>query len=280
MKFRFSLKTNIIGGILICLMLYASAWQWQRHLYKIGLIEELNRHLESPIVPFSELFASGNPDWATLIHRRVAISGTYDFEHEITLRNRRHDDMPGAFVITPLKIDGTDKTVLVNRGFIPYARMDQNQRKIFQRPPSASFTGLIKESTPPKIFSPADPPSGPGHPWVDAWLRVDVPRIAAQLPYAVLPIFLEIMDTSDIEQARKEIIQSKSGRDDLFFMPSKAQTMQVHAPTPLDKFPIPVFDIVVPPGRHLGYVFEWALMALMTFLICVVIQFRRPKQQS
>ena len=43
------------------------------------------------------------------------------------------------------------------------------------------------------------------------------------------------------------------------------------------KYPIPVYDTVIPPGRHLGYVFEWAVMALMTFLICLILQFKRPK---
>ncbi|MGC8780654.1 MAG: SURF1 family cytochrome oxidase biogenesis protein, partial [Anaerolineae bacterium] len=40
-------------------------------------------------------------------------------------------------------------------------------------------------------LSPADPPLGPDRPRLDAWFRVDLPRIQEQMPYPLLPVFLE-----------------------------------------------------------------------------------------
>ena len=38
---------------------------------------------------------------------------------------------------------------------------------------------------------PADPPLGPDLPRLDAWFRVDLPRIQEQTPYPLLPVYVE-----------------------------------------------------------------------------------------
>ena len=40
-------------------------------------------------------------------------------------------------------------------------------------------------------------------------------------------------------------------------------------------YPIPLFDTTPPPDIHLGYVYEWACMALMTLGIGLIAQFKR-----
>ena len=41
-------------------------------------------------------------------------------------------------------------------------------------------------------------------------------------------------------------------------------------------YPIPTFDTTPPPDIHLGYVYEWAFMALLTISIGLIMQFKRP----
>lgn len=273
MKLYFSARVAATGVILIAGMLRASYWQWERHIEKQGYIARMQERLAVPPVPVAAVLNSA-PD--ELFYRRVIVAGEYDFSHEMVLRNRRLDDEAGVHVITPLKIAGSERTVLVDRGFLPlqYAA-DRSQ---FQRSPHASFIGLVKESSGRRFLAPADPPSGGGNPWVDAWLRVDLPGMARQMEGPIEPFYLEIMSTADPAEAQEKIVTSTAGREELLVMGMTQLGEHTKTARRLDEYPVPVFDTVIPPGRHFGYVFEWATMALVTFLICVVIQLR-PRRQ-
>ena len=72
----------------------------------------------------------------------------------------------------------------------------------------------------------------------------------------------------------------KKGKDELFFLPAKENVIRAPSEIPNYDWPVPVFNTVIPPGRHFGYVFEWAIMALMTALICLVLQLRPPKPKA
>jgi len=52
--------------------------------------------------------------------------------------------------------------------------------------------GILRSAkTRPSRFAPADPTPAPGQAGLDAWLRVDIDRIQEQVPYRLLPVFLE-----------------------------------------------------------------------------------------
>jgi cytochrome oxidase assembly protein ShyY1 len=166
--------------------------------------------------------------------------------------------------------------VIVNRGFLPLQYQDK--RSDFQRETTASFVGLIKEPLTRRLFAPSDPPTGDGAPWVDAWLRVDLAKMQRQLPFPIEPFYLEIMATTDPAEAQAQIVTTSAGREELLVMGMASLGEHTKTARPLTDYPIPVFDTVIPAGRHFGYVFEWAIMALVTLLICIVIQLR-PRRQ-
>jgi cytochrome oxidase assembly protein ShyY1 len=276
-RFRFSLRCTLVCCLLALCMLRASYWQWQRHTWKKAYIATLESRLVQEVVPYASIADAVSSSAEDFIHRRIHIKGSWDYSHEMILRNRRYKDMPGVYVITPLKIEGSTQHVLVNRGFMPLHLAEPQQRAQFRATNEIEFVALVKPSTPRRWLGPRDPEAGPGQAWVDAWLWYDVTQMQKQLPYSVLPVSLEIFnEQTSLDQARTQIVSSKSGRDDLFFLPSKQNV--VHSPDSAEKlsYPVPVFDTVVPAGRHLGYVYEWAAMALATLLIGVVLQFRRP----
>ncbi len=254
-------------------------WQWERHLWKLGLIADLRGRLELPISDLGTLAAEAPAAWDDKIFRRVKVSGTYDFSHEMLLRNRKLGKSMGFHVITPLRIDGGSNYILVDRGYIPQTKAGTSDREAFQNPEHVQFTGLIKESSSRKFLAPADPESGSGHPWVERWLRVDIPAIQRQLPYQVLPVFLEIVETNDTKAVEQSIVDEKnSGRDEMFLLGADTTLGSLESEDVAQgKYPVPVFDTVLPPGRHLGYVFEWSFMALMTMLVGLILQLRRPR---
>lgn len=280
-RFRFLPRVTAVCLILASLMIGMSLWQADRHRRKIALIETLEERLKQAPQPILDYTRDPLTDWSLLIHRRLSISCNYDYENEIILRNRRFEDKPGAFVITPCHIQGSNHSVLVNRGFVSYAFMDRAERARLNRPAQATFTGLVKENMLRKMFSPSDPPAGDGHPRIDAWLRVSTAEIQKQIPYRILPIYLEIIPDDAPLIVDQRLIQSQSGRDEMFFLAAGTEQKIQGRETVLDpRYPIPVFDTIIPPGRHLGYIYEWAFLAALTLCIGVILQMKRASQIS
>jgi len=226
--------------ITLCLVCFRlSYWQWERHLEKEALvgvfsarIKEEPKKLTTNTLPFS----------------RALIEGAYDFEHEVVVRNRRLNGIAGVFLITPLKTqDGLN--VLVNRGFIPLIA----DREQFRDKKQVSFVGLVKESQGSSWFSLA---SG------KLWEKVDVEGIQKNLPYDVLPFFIERLDDAPTESM---IVASSSGREDIFNLTS-GRTIRAGTED-LSLYPLPAYSTTVPAGRHLGYVYEWIFIGLLILAI-------------
>jgi surfeit locus 1 family protein len=280
-NFRFSAKITLTTLILAAGMVWASFWQWGRHLDKQQLIKRLDETLLLEPIELSNLLDTTHV-WNTLNFRRVKVSGRYDFEHEFLLRNRNLEGRKGFHVITPLRIDGRAEHVLVDRGFLPWGRESREDRVKYQTPTHVELYGLVKESVPPKFFeffAPKDPEAGPDKPWVDQWLRVAIPKIQKQLPYAVLPIYLEVMqDPNDPLLPSKIVREGAGGRNDVLAYTGQKNIENYGMDSPDLAYPIPTYDTTPPPDIHLGYVYEWAFMAFLTLGIGSVMQFKRSRK--
>ena len=53
--------------------------------------------------------------------RRVRAAGVYDHEHDIVVRGQAHREQPGVLIVTPLRVEGARRALLVVRGFAPSA---------------------------------------------------------------------------------------------------------------------------------------------------------------
>lgn len=274
-RFTFSLKITLVCVILALGMIRAAVWQWDRHQQKEEYLAELEQRLSLPPVPLEKLLKQA-PD--TLLHRRALISGTYDFEHEMVLRNRKDDlDGPGVHLLTPLKLsDG--QVLLIDRGYVPLSVQSQEKRARFQKVKEASFVGLLKVSVTRRLLAPNDRPSGEGHPWVDSWLRVNLEKIGAQLPYPLLPIYAEVMPEESVLEAQKEIVKGSKGRQEIFFLGSNMTNVSAGGLNPKRTYPVPSHSTIVPSATHLAYVYEWSFMALLTLLIGYVLQLKRQNK--
>ena len=80
-----------------------------------------------------------------------------------------------------------------NRGWIPYEMAGPERRKEFQQAAGeVEVRGILRRTeVRSSQVSPADLPLGPNRPRLDAWHHVDLPRIQEQIPYPLLPLYLE-----------------------------------------------------------------------------------------
>lgn len=263
--------TGVVSLLLALAMSRASLWQWDRHVEKQKLIETLQLTLQREPTDLAKL-ADSTQDWSGETWRRVTMRGTYDFEHEVIVRrNRGPNEHAGFHVVTPLQLTDSGRYVLVDRGFIPLGREERTFRARYHTPLALNGFGLIKPSSPRKLFSPADPPTGDGHSWADLWIRVNIEAISKQLPYPVLPVYVELMESpNDPLLAQKIVKEGSAGRNDVLTLTGQKQVDNLGMDSPDAQYPIPQFDTTPPPDIHLGYVYEWAFMALLTLGIGVL----------
>ena len=104
-----------IAGIALTVAL--GVWQLGRGNEKAALAERLKSAQAGPLIalPAAEINAD-DVAW-----RRVEVSGRFAPEYTVFIDNRVLHGVAGYQVVTPLKIDGSERYVLVNRGWIAAA---------------------------------------------------------------------------------------------------------------------------------------------------------------
>ncbi|HKY85116.1 MAG TPA: SURF1 family protein [Anaerolineales bacterium] len=177
-----------------------------------------------------------------LSYRRASARGVFDSTREVYLSDRSLDGVAGVHVVTPLHLEESDQTILVERGWIA----DSVYRT--QPPASWSVEGqvevsglLLPSQREPSLAFLADRPPGPGEPPRRAWRALSIPGIQAQLPYPVLGVYL---------------MQESSG-------PSEG---------PLT----PILELDLSEGSHLGYAVQWFAFAATAFIGGWIWMRRRP----
>jgi surfeit locus 1 family protein len=214
-----------LGAIIIASGLLSLGF-WQ--LDRLGERRAHNALLESRLnAPPIEL--TGQPlDPESHEFRRVIVRGEYDHANEVLLRSRSLNGMPGSDVLTPLRIAGSEETVLVNRGWAPLLDFQGDQLSQYQQTGPVELEGIVRLSQPQRsMITPPDriPEGGRLIPW----FRADVERIGSQIPYPLLPFYVE-------------------------------QT----SPRASDAVPVPHPDLdTQDQGPHLGYAIQWFSFALI-----------------
>jgi surfeit locus 1 family protein len=121
-------------GIAVTLAL--GAWQLgrghQRDALEAAIVQ---REALPPLAPASLL----SPDTQQIVHRHIVVRGTWDPRHSVFLDNRQMRGVPGFYVVTPLKLEGSDRAVLVQRGWVP-----RNFERRDQLPPVPTPSGTVE----------------------------------------------------------------------------------------------------------------------------------------
>jgi surfeit locus 1 family protein len=162
----------------------------------------------------------------------VAVTGEYDFENQVVIRNQYNGNQYGYHIVTPLLFDGG--AVLVDRGWIP---ADGNSapsdwRKYDEVGPQ-NVTGQIRiGQAQPIIGGVADPELSPEKTRMDAWNNLNLERIAQQIPYPILTVYVQ-PNTEDAASAPPIAFQ-------------------------------PIVELT--EGSHFGYALQWFTFATILFV--------------
>lgn len=119
---------------LLCVVVTASLgfWQLGRAQQKQTLQEQIERRGALPPLSAAELLANTDP--ADLSHRLVSLTGQWVPEATVFLDNRPMAGRTGFFVLTPLRLNGGEAVVLVQRGWVPRDFLDRTRLPVVDTP--------------------------------------------------------------------------------------------------------------------------------------------------
>lgn len=214
----------------VALMVGLGYWQMGR-LYgrqRVNALIEQRRALPPLTIAAAD---ARSLDPAAMSDRQVTITGTWDYADEILLRNQAYYGSTGYDVLTPLRIDGGDTAILVDRGWIPYDKATPADLPGYRHGDRGTVTGYGHIATPPQARgSLPRPPAGAPAARQAAYFTVDLAAIQRQTPLQLLPFWVQ---------------QSPSAGQDARALP------------------IPNLDLTLDDGPHLGYMVQWWAFALI-----------------
>jgi surfeit locus 1 family protein len=92
-------------------------WQLDRGAQKNALEAAIRARAALPAWGNNELLAAADPTPG--LYRPVRLQGHWLAQHNVFLDNRQMDGRVGFFLVTPLRLSGSERTVLVQRGWVP-----------------------------------------------------------------------------------------------------------------------------------------------------------------
>jgi surfeit locus 1 family protein len=180
--------THALFIIVFITLLNFGFWQLRRLEQRRDLNAAIEAGLNAPVTPLTGQAV----DPETLHLHRVTVTGTFDNEENIAIYNRPFEGRAGMRLVTPLQIEGSDQSILVDRGWLPLDETDREQRRQYDESGVVTIEGIAYRSQPQseRWGVPQDPVPGPDENRRDQWFRVDINRIEQQLPYPLMPIYV------------------------------------------------------------------------------------------
>lgn len=217
---------------------------WQLH--RLAQRRRYNRLVASHLAEPPLSLRTVPSDTAARHYRRVRLSGTYDFSHQIILTDRVRDGAPGVDLVTPLHPDGAigDTVVLVNRGWVYAADGMTVDAARWAEPPRLTGMGYLITLAPEQ-----GPSTFANRPGLFRWLD----RAAVE-HYVGAPVhdYLIVLEPVD--------------------------TVQVAARSAPPRIPVRVPPPPLDEGPHMSYAIQWFSFALIAIVGTVYALFIGPRR--
>ncbi len=233
-RFRFRAIPFLATVLVVALGISLGQWQDRRAADKIALQARLvERGAAAPVVLTAKPVAAADVEY-----RQVTVAGEFVPDWPLFLDNRPQDGKVGFYLLMPFKIAGSERHVLVARGWVPRFNGEHDRLPEFLTPSGTVIVTGIAKTGMGKVMQLGDP--------------------AAVRPKAIL----QNLTPDQFGEVSKLALQP-------FFI---EQTVPA---TPDDKlarnWPAPALGV----EKHQGYAFQWYALSLMALLFFVFTGFRR-----
>lgn len=180
-------------------------------------------------------------DTTGLRYRRVEGTGTWDGERSIVLPGRAYRGVPGAHILTPLRLpDGS--AILVNRGWAGAADGATVPPELFDVSGQARVSGILDAFPGRGQTLAAWAEAAPGEGFRRVWFAIDEDALRGQFPYPLVDVIVRQSPAAD-------------------------------AAEPPIRLEPPVLD----EGPHLGYAIQWFSFAVIAIVGWIAMLLRRER---
>jgi surfeit locus 1 family protein len=134
-------------------------------------------------------------------YRAAQATGTFDFSRQVAVRNQvwvqSWGNEAGYILVTPLVFqDGS--AVLVDRGWVPFKDNTPASWRRYDVTGIITVKGVLRLPAKPQMGGQPDPTLAPGQASLDFWNLIDLKRLQQQLPYPILPVYIQQAPTPGI----------------------------------------------------------------------------------
>ena len=164
-------------------------WQLDRAGQKRALQEQLDQR--GQLAPWSTSDLVQATDLQAGLHRPVMLRGHWVQGASLFLDNRQMNARAGFFVITPLRLQGSDRAVLVQRGWVARDFNDRSRVPTIEAPEGEVRLEGRLAPPPGRLFQLGESGSGPIR------QNVDIPGLALEFGVPLLDV--SVLQTGDAD---------------------------------------------------------------------------------
>jgi surfeit locus 1 family protein len=216
----------VFAGTALCIRL--GIWQLDRLEQRRAFNAQFETMRAEPALDLNQEQPN---DIAEMEWRAVSVSGAYDFANQVAVRNQYYGNQYGYHLLTPLRFE--DQVVIVDRGWIPADgnAVPADWRK-YDEAGTVDVSGQIRLGQAKSSWLGVDDPLPEDGAKLEVWNNADLARIAAQMPYPILPVYIQ----------------------------PEANANDTEPPIPFQP------EIELTEGPHFGYALQWFTFATILFL--------------
>ncbi|WP_439113758.1 SURF1 family protein [Hydrogenophaga sp.] len=134
-------------------------WQLDRASQKQALQDQVSQRSELASWTERDLLEALDPKVG--LHRSVQLKGQWVTDFNVFLDNRQMDGRVGFFVVTPMRLFGSDRVILIQRGWVPRDFNDRSRVPAVETPEGVVQVEGRLAPAPGKLFEFGAASSGP-----------------------------------------------------------------------------------------------------------------------
>jgi len=235
-RFQPRLWPTLAAALLIPLFMAAGQWQWNKASLKSGLQKEVDVRGAEPAIQMP----TTRVDAQSLLYRKIVAQGHYEPQHQILIDNITHQQQAGYHVITPLRLEGSDIRLLINRGWVPGLADHRHVPQIATPSDRVEISGtVIVPGT--RFFTLGKDSTSAQSAWPSVWQNLDMARYGQAVNFPIQPFVIQL----DPENASGGFVREWRRPDE------RLQT-------------------------NLNYAIQWWSFAATTLVLWLVLNFRKP----
>ncbi|WP_291065216.1 SURF1 family protein [Hydrogenophaga sp.] len=162
MAVRQSLRFWIVSAATVLTLVVTAAlgvWQLDRAAQKLALQEQIEQRAALPAWHTPDLLRAADPTQG--LHRPLRLKGHWVPASSVFLDNRQMEGRVGFFLVTALRLEGSERAVLVQRGWVPRDFMDRSRLPAIDTPAGLVDIAGRLAPAPAKLFQLGSADAGP-----------------------------------------------------------------------------------------------------------------------